>query len=86
MIGDSTDPAVRARLVRDAAQAMGDDFTAGAAFATLAGERSRSVNYSIKSETASTTPGRRSAMTVRPSRCARLDLGGPLVDGGDAFW
>lgn len=49
-IGATTDRGVRAQRLRDAAEAMGDDFTAGAALAILAGEESRSVQFGVKNE------------------------------------
>lgn len=42
--------AERAQLLRDAAEAMGDDFTAGAALANLSGERSRAVKFGIQND------------------------------------
>lgn len=49
-IGGTTDRNARAKALRDAAEAMGDDFTAGAAIAILAGESNRSVKYGVKNE------------------------------------
>lgn len=49
-IGATTDRGVRAQRLRDAAQAMGDDFTAGAALSILAGEENRSVKFGVKNE------------------------------------
>jgi hypothetical protein len=49
-IGGTTDRGVRAQKLRDAAEAMGDDFTAGAALSILAGEENRSVKFGVKNE------------------------------------
>jgi len=49
-IGQTTDRGARAQRLRDAAQAMGDDFTAGAALSILAGEENRSVKFGVKNE------------------------------------
>lgn len=49
-IGATTDRGVRAQRLRDAAQAMGDDFTAGAAISILSGEENRSVKFGVKNE------------------------------------
>lgn len=49
-IGATDDRGVRAQRLRDAAEAMGDDFTAGAALSILAGEENRSVKFGVKNE------------------------------------
>ncbi len=49
-VGATANERERARLLRDAAQAMGDDFTAGAALALLSGEPGRAVSYKIKND------------------------------------
>jgi hypothetical protein len=46
----ATSDSDRARLLRDAAEAMGDDFTAGAALANLSGDRNRNVTFGVKNE------------------------------------
>lgn len=47
---DAATDSDRARLLRDAAEAMGNDFTAGAALANLSGDRSRKVSFGVKNE------------------------------------
>jgi hypothetical protein len=46
----SPDESDRARLLRDAAESMGDDFTAGAALAVLSGEDARAVKFGIQND------------------------------------
>lgn len=49
-IGETTDEGQRAKLLRNASEAMGDDFTAGAAISTLAGADGRSVKFGVKND------------------------------------
>lgn len=49
-IGQTADEGRRAKLLRNAAEAMGDDFTAGAALSTLAGTDGRAVKFGIKND------------------------------------
>jgi hypothetical protein len=49
-VGETTDRGVRAQRLRDAAEAMGDDLTAGAAISILAGDENRSVKFGVKNE------------------------------------
>ena len=68
-VGATTDRGERARRLRDAAEVMGDDFTAGAAIAILAGEESRSVKFGVKNEHVDYTWTRIGEhATIRPPR------------------
>ena len=49
-VGAATDDVTRARRLRDAAEAMGDDFSAGAALAALAGQPARAVTYGLRNQ------------------------------------
>ncbi len=54
-VGATADESERARALRDAAEAMGNDFTAGAALSLLAGQPGRAVKFGIKNEHVDTT-------------------------------